>query len=492
MIKDFLKNNKLGKKSIDLGEIKKFINKKTSELQETLELISEDPSISSNTKANIIINATALICGIVAVQPLPFADLFVLSPIQVVMVTYLSKVLGLKTSETTKQEILTYLVGTLGFSVLSQQVVLGLYKTIIPFAGAITTVPLVYMSTFGLGMACKTLIKAKKNNVKISKEELKRIRKEEIERIKKEEKDWSIEALKKQFSEMYRREYKEYKDKLEFYDKLINRENTFTIDDIYNKREELKKRFSIYKNIKVEDKVIYTLSFMKSENIISIEKIIGELDRNELILKISEDKTIYKLQGLGEIFIRYENKKYIVEDVQAVDTRINQMIEIICPKDEMYHIADKKIREYFLNAFVQAKTCLCIASPWLNNHVVNEELIRKMENTLKRGVEIRIRYGIKDNSYNLQKNSRSDNTDKVAYNLMKRFEGYGSKFKMQKVNSHYKLLICDESYYVEGSFNFLSFDGNYDDKTKDHREEGATYCTNKNMIKNLRKNYFDF
>lgn len=45
---------------------------------------------------------------------------------------------------------------------------------------------------------------------------------------------------------------------------------------------------------------------------------------------------------------------------------------------------------------------------------------------------------------------------------------------------------------IEGSYNFLSFAGEYNDKTKDNREEGATYCTNINMIEHLQKIYFDF
>lgn len=489
---NFLKGNKISKKMSGLTEIQKLISQKSFELKETLESVVEDPSISSNTKANIIVNATALICGIVAVQPIPFADLFILSPIQVVMVTYLSKVLGLKTNDATVQEILAYLVGTLGFGVLSQQVILGLYKTIIPFAGAITTVPLVYMSTFGLGMACKTLINAKKNNITLSKEELKRIRQKEIEKIKKEERDWSIESLKKQFEAFDRQEYKIYKGKLQSYDKCIDSSNNFTIDDIYNKKEELEKRISRYENILTESKVIYTLCFMKTYEIIKIENIIGQLDRNELRLELKEQKATYKLQGLADIYIRYENQKYVIEDVQAYESKINNMIGIIGTKDEMCHLANKEIREEFIKSFDRAKISLYIASPWLNNYVVNQELIIKIENALKRGVNIKIRYGIEDSSYSSQKNNRSLNSDRIANNLINKFEKYGQRFKMKKVNSHYKVMICDELYYIEGSYNFLSFAGEYDDNSNDHRDEGATYSTNRKMLLYLREKYFDF
>ncbi|MDU5176277.1 hypothetical protein, partial [Clostridium sp.] len=60
----------------------------------------------------------------------------------------LSKIYGINITNTLSKEILVYLVSMSGFRVLSKHTVLGLYKTIILFAGALTNVPLFYIATF--------------------------------------------------------------------------------------------------------------------------------------------------------------------------------------------------------------------------------------------------------------------------------------------------------------------------------------------------------
>ena len=40
------------------------------------------------------------------------------------------------------KEILTSLIGIVGWGTLAQHTILGLYKTVLPFMGAITTIPL--------------------------------------------------------------------------------------------------------------------------------------------------------------------------------------------------------------------------------------------------------------------------------------------------------------------------------------------------------------
>lgn len=63
------------------------------------------------------------------------------------------------------------------------------------------------------------------------------------------------------------------------------------------------------------------------------------------------------------------------------------------------------------------------------------------------------------------------------------------KFRIQKGNTHIKLLVCDDLYFIQGSFNFLSFDGIY---TEDTRTEIATYSESKREIEELRTAYFNF
>ena len=471
--------NNLKKKTINMDELKNLVSNKASELKEILELVLEDPSISTNTKANIIINATSLVCAVVAVQPLPFADLFVLSPIQVVMVTYLSKTLGLKRSDTSPKELLVYLVNTLGFGVLSQQVILGLYKTIIPFAGAVTTIPLVYAATFGLGMACKTLINAKKNNVEISKEQLKKIREEEMEKIKKENRDWSLENLKKELKEVYRNEYKTYRDN------MLRLDNSSIGEAVINKVVEIKERFAIYKGIEIRECVFYKLAFLTFKDIRFFEEVVGQIERRELIFNKGKDIS-YNISGFAVIRLDNLLDEVIIKDIDLADKNIAGMVSVFYSKNDITNITNEEIRNKFLSSFNDCEEILCIQSPWMNHYVVNDDLMFRIECALKRGVKVIINYGIKEGSNN---NNRTDNSDSVAEKLRRRFSLYGEQFQLRRGNSHYKILVCDDKYYIEGSYNFLSFAGQYGSST-DQRHEGAALGHNKEYIKLLKERYF--
>ena len=58
---------------------------------------------------------TALLCAIIAVQPLPFADVIVLTPIQVGMVTAMSRVLGDPVGDSGAKEIIAHVLGVVGW-----------------------------------------------------------------------------------------------------------------------------------------------------------------------------------------------------------------------------------------------------------------------------------------------------------------------------------------------------------------------------------------
>ena len=88
------------------------------------------------------------VCAAIAVQPIPFADIFILTPIQLYMGTLIAEARGYKFS---MSEIYKEILGVLGLSFLAQQTAIGLDKTVLPFLGAITTIPFVFVLTFAIG-----------------------------------------------------------------------------------------------------------------------------------------------------------------------------------------------------------------------------------------------------------------------------------------------------------------------------------------------------
>lgn len=135
----------------------------------------DDANIPTEKKVARVVHATAAVCALVAIQPIPFADIFILTPIQIVMVTLLGRVYGVRMTRKDASAVLTGIVGTIGWGVMAQQVTLGLYKTILPFLGAFTTIPIVYGWTWGLGKTAAYFLKARQEGRTPSAEELKRV-----------------------------------------------------------------------------------------------------------------------------------------------------------------------------------------------------------------------------------------------------------------------------------------------------------------------------
>lgn len=133
-------------------------------------------------------------------------------------------------------------------------------------------------------------------------------------------------------------------------------------------------------------------------------------------------------------------------------------------------------------ALMDAKQELDIQSPWMTPKVVDEIFIDKLSRLLTKGVIVKIAYGIADDKNVKNKNSITD--DVVIY-LKSRLKRYPN-FKIQQGNSHNKMLICDDKFLINGSYNWLSYDGKTD------REEGGTVIRNKNEIERVRKLMFNF
>lgn len=200
-----------------------------------------------------------------------------------------------------------------------------------------------------------------------------------------------------------------------------------------------------------------------------------------------------------DIIKKINNIQNSIKSVNVKDKNVDISIEDISKKlieefkkekvdfSNTKHIQSKDIREYFIYAFKKAKEEIDIVCPWIGEWVLDDEFISLVENTLKRKTKIKILYGIKDNS---RSNRREDTSDKVAMGLVRKFARYGELFKVKKTNTHYKLLICDEDFCIAGSFNFLSFKGEYENE--DTRHEGAEYSRNPESIRIKRSIYFDF
>ncbi|WP_028552333.1 phospholipase D-like domain-containing protein [Paenibacillus sp. UNC451MF] len=173
--------------------------------------------------------------------------------------------------------------------------------------------------------------------------------------------------------------------------------------------------------------------------------------------------------------------------VQSISEKVVSTIkeERVIPNQRP--LKNHEIREVFNAALNDAREEINIVSPWITRKVVDEEFVRRIERALKRGVCVKIVYGISEPS--IQQNGRTDQTAEIADILQRKFKKFGDLFRMKYGQTHHKLLICDNRFYVEGSFNFLSFRGEYDENT---RSEGGTYSEDREMIRMKKSSWFDF
>lgn len=128
--------------------------------------------LSDDDKVVQLIQITSAVCAGVACQPLPFADCFALTPIQGLMGCRIASVRGISLSQADGLALAKDIIGTIGLGIVGQQLVLGAYKTVIPFLGALTTIPLVYGTTYAIGKVMDASLRARAAHRSLSKDDL--------------------------------------------------------------------------------------------------------------------------------------------------------------------------------------------------------------------------------------------------------------------------------------------------------------------------------
>lgn len=121
----------------------------------------------------IVIFSTA--CGAIAVQPIPFADFFILTPMQAFMGARISAIRGLRLSERETTDIIKEIMGVVGLGMVAQQLGIAAAKIFFPIFGGIATVPVVFGLTFAIGRVMDRYFIHRAAGRKMSAEEMKSV-----------------------------------------------------------------------------------------------------------------------------------------------------------------------------------------------------------------------------------------------------------------------------------------------------------------------------
>ena len=110
-----------------------------------------DPAKSQDENVDEVIKSAALLAGAIAVEPIPFADILLITPVQAKMVLHIGKIYGFDISTERSLEIARELGVTVAYGMAARQVMRGLAKLALPVIGGLITAPAVYGWTFALG-----------------------------------------------------------------------------------------------------------------------------------------------------------------------------------------------------------------------------------------------------------------------------------------------------------------------------------------------------
>lgn len=121
----------------------------------------------------------------------------------------------------------------------------------------------------------------------------------------------------------------------------------------------------------------------------------------------------------------------------------------------------------FERGIVEAKRNILIESPWIKAATL--PLIPSFEKALENGVDIFILYGLPEHGRTKSRSSHDEKSLEQLIKLKKRTDLTGSltlihlpdhlqqKGIPKVLGTHRKLFICDNTFYQEGSYNYLSF-----------------------------------
>lgn len=239
----------------------------------------------------------------------------------------------------------------------------------------------------------------------------------------------------------------------------------------------------------------------------------GEQKNNKVILELKQNNESFqqKMKELEAELKKTEKQRSKVEKYEKEISEKKKEIASLKSKLKQNriptqgHYRDLAAREEFENAIKNSKKYVYIVSPWVagpkkySDQTYDEndwktklfnKLCDYMKDALNRGVEIRILYGYNDQYDKEVSGNKKDYQSMAAIKEYKKRLGMPG-FKTYKANTHEKLIIVDDQYFLIGSYNVLSFSAPYDEDVIDVRHEVLFKSDDALELKALKSEYFD-
>ena len=142
---------------LNSGKKQNFISLLKETITKNLTDIEARDDCSTAEQSSRIIHIFSALCAVAALQPVPFADILLLVPLQIYMAARLIAVHGVSGYEKSLREKMTAFSSIVAMVILAQQVALGLYKTALSFPASFALMPLIYGLTYAIGKVLDSL-----------------------------------------------------------------------------------------------------------------------------------------------------------------------------------------------------------------------------------------------------------------------------------------------------------------------------------------------
>lgn len=173
-------------------------------------------------------------------------------------------------------------------------------------------------------------------------------------------------------------------------------------------------------------------------------------------------------------------------EVEKLEQRIKELEKQIKENNKTKFLKMYEHRPLLEEALSKSKERLLIISPWIKANAANNDLIDRLENLLKKGVDVYIGYGIGGNDEKKDADVKAEN---IIRNLSNRYKNFYLKDLADSNPTHAKILISDNKYAVVTSFNWLSFKGEANWDNGKFRDERGTKVYDNEEIDKLFKEY---
>ena len=129
----------------------------------TLNLPVSDGS-SERREVEALVRQRAALCAAIALEPVPLLDLAIVLPMHLEMVARIGKIYGFELSTARAKEIVLEFGGTVALTYVTRTAARSVLK-FIPVLGPILNAPMVFTSTYTLGMLTERYFRARRTDL---------------------------------------------------------------------------------------------------------------------------------------------------------------------------------------------------------------------------------------------------------------------------------------------------------------------------------------